>query len=370
MKNEINTFWKRTYQKQIGKMIGVCYRYVQDRATAEDLAHDAFLKAIEKADTYQGVGTFDKWLMRIAVNNALHYLRDQKMVNLSERLTDEDDIPDTYAESDELSADEMMSAIRKADFTMDELLEAISQLPENHRIVFNLYVFEQYSHKQIAELQGITINTSKSHLLRARKELQQILFQKSKQKKRLFMVLFPLFTTQEAAIDKYCRQLLGGFCLPPLKPLSAEDFEAAAGNNTPFRLWLRSHATHIGVGATVAGAAIATTSILLTSSPQENTLQQAPNADPQPVTVVADSSAAIIDETPETSEPQETQEPLSLAPNTQNTATQHTISETSANTTPEVTAVTDSSDAVSAAPQPVVVKKKRHTNRTIVIQNP
>ena len=367
MKNATKTFWTRTYQKQIGKMIGVCYRYVQDRATAEDLAHDAFLKAIEKADTYQGVGTFEKWLMRIAVNNALHYLRDQKMVNLSERLTDEDDIPDTYAESDELSADEMMSAIRKADFTMDELLEAIAQLPEKHRIVFNLYVFEQYSHKQIAELQGITINTSKSHLLRARKELQQILFQKSQQKKRLFMVLFPLFTTPEAAIDKYCRQQLGGFSLPPFKPLSAEDFEAVSGNDTPFRLWLRSHATHIGVGTTVAGAAIATTSILLTSSPQENAIQQPLDADPQPVTVVADSTAAIIDET---QEPQETQEPISLAPNTRNTATQHNISETSATTTPEKIAVTDSADAVSAAPQPVVVKKKRHTNRTIVIQNP
>lgn len=184
------------------------------------------------------------------------------------------------------------------------------------------------------------------------------------------MVLFPLFTTPEAAIDKYCRQQLGGFSLPPLKPLSAEDFEAAAGNNTPFRLWLRSHATHVGVGATVAGAAIATTNILLTSSPQENAIQQAPNADPQPVTVVVDSTAASIDETPETPEPQETQEPLSLAPDTRNAATQRHTSATAAVPTPETAAVTDSSDAVSAAPQPVVVKKKRRTNRTIVIQNP
>jgi len=364
MKNEINTFWKRTYQKQIGRMIGVCYRYVQDRATAEDLAHDAFLKAIENADSYKGVGSFDKWLMRIAVNNALHYLRDQKTVGFSERLTDEESIPDPNDESEELSADDMMSAIRKAEFTVDEILAAIAQLPEHHRVVFNLYVFERYSHKQIAELQGITVSTSKSHLLRARKELQQILFQQSKKKKRTLMTIFPLFIAPEAAIDSFCREQLDGFVLPPLKPLSEKDFPAMLGERVPFRLWLRSHATHVTVGVAATGAAIATTSILLTSSPQENAVQQPLDADPQPVTVVADSAAVPLET------PQELQEQPSLAPNTRHTSTQRSISEASTTTTPAITATIDSSDAVSAAPQPVVVKKKRHTNHTIVIQNP
>lgn len=365
MKNEMKTFWTRTYQKRIGQMIGVCYRYVQDRTTAEDLAHDAFLKAIEKADTYKGVGSFDKWLMRIAVNNALHYLRDQKTVGLSDQMLDEGDIPDTYDESEELSADDMMSAIRKADFTVDEILAAISQLPEHHRIVFNLYVFERYSHKQIAELQGITVSTSKSHLLRARKELQQILFQQSKKKKRTLMTIFPLFIAPEAAIDSYCREQLDGYVLPPLKPLSEKDFSFASGGRIPFRLWLRSHATHVTVGVAATGAAIATTSILLTSAPQDNNTSQPLAPDPQPVTVVADS-AVPIEATPEALE---SQEQPSLAPNTRNTATQRTVSETSTSTTPEAVATADSSNAVSAAPQPVVIKKKRHTNRTIVIQN-
>lgn len=363
MKNEMKTFWTRTYQKRIGQMIGVCYRYVQDRATAEDLAHDAFLKAIEKADTYKGVGSFDKWLMRIAVNNALHYLRDQKTVGLSDQMLDEGDIPDTADESEELTADDMMSAIRKADFTVDEILAAISQLPEHHRVVFNLYVFERYSHKQIAELQGITVSTSKSHLLRARKELQQILFQQSKKKKRTLMTIFPLFIAPEAAIDSYCREQLEGFALPPLKPLSEKDFLFASGGRIPFRLWLRSHATHVTVGVAATGAAIATTSILLTSSPQENAVQQPLDADPQPVTVVADSAAVPLET------PQELQEQPSLAPNTPNTATPRTISETSTSTTPEAVATADSLNAVPAAQQPVVIKKKRHTNRTVVIQN-
>ena len=61
-------------------MIGVCYRYVLDRPTAEDLAHDAFLTAIEKADTFRGFGSFEGWLMRIAANKALLYLREQERI--------------------------------------------------------------------------------------------------------------------------------------------------------------------------------------------------------------------------------------------------------------------------------------------------
>lgn len=68
-------FWERQYNKHIQKIIGVCYRYVNDRLTAEDLAHDAFLKAIEKADTYQAFGRFESWLTRIAVNQSIDYLR-------------------------------------------------------------------------------------------------------------------------------------------------------------------------------------------------------------------------------------------------------------------------------------------------------
>ena len=68
-------FWTRIYQKNIGKMVGACYRYVGDRAVAEDLAHEAFLKAIEKSDTYRRLGGFEAWLMRINLNTTLDYLR-------------------------------------------------------------------------------------------------------------------------------------------------------------------------------------------------------------------------------------------------------------------------------------------------------
>lgn len=71
------TFWEKTYHKNIAKMIGVNLRYVGDRAVAEDLAHDAILKAIEKSGSYRHLGSFEGWLMRLNLNNTLDYLRRQ-----------------------------------------------------------------------------------------------------------------------------------------------------------------------------------------------------------------------------------------------------------------------------------------------------
>ena len=70
-------FWTKAYQRNIARMVGMCCRYVGDRAVAEDLAHEAFLKAIEKSGTYRRLGSFDGWLMRINLNTTMDYLRRQ-----------------------------------------------------------------------------------------------------------------------------------------------------------------------------------------------------------------------------------------------------------------------------------------------------
>lgn len=190
--NATTSFWTRAYRRHISRLIGVCYRYVPDRAVAEDLAHDAFLQAMEKADTLRSFENFGNWLTRIAVNIALHYLRDNHLLMRTDHSVDVEGVLDDDPVDDaEMSAEDMMAAIRKADFTQAEILDAISQIPENHRVVLNLFVFEHYSHQKIAELRGISVNTSKSHLLRARKRLQQILFSKSKQKNCLSCLFSP-----------------------------------------------------------------------------------------------------------------------------------------------------------------------------------
>ena len=155
-------FWAKQYRRHIAKMVGVCYRYVADWQVAEDLAQDAFLTAMEKSGTLRFWESIESWLTRIAVNQALMYLRNRpEMVALEEEPMDAvEDQPDEVAEN-------------KVEFTQEELLELIGKLPTKQRTVFNLYALEHYSHSKIAETLGISVANSKVLLTRARAELQQ-----------------------------------------------------------------------------------------------------------------------------------------------------------------------------------------------------
>lgn len=161
MKKE--AFWAEQYRRHIGKMVGACYRYVADWDLAEDLAQDAFLAAMEKASTFRAFGSFEGWLKKIAVNQALMHLRDcPEMVEWDENLHSQ--------EVEEIADDPELS---RTEFTQEELLEAIGKLPVKQRTVFNLYALEHYSHSKIAETLGVSVANSKVLLTRARAELQQ-----------------------------------------------------------------------------------------------------------------------------------------------------------------------------------------------------
>jgi RNA polymerase sigma factor (sigma-70 family) len=173
-------FWIDTYNRNIKKLIGICYRYVSDQKIAEDLAHDSFLVAMKKSGTFKGKGHFDAWLRKITVNTALLYLREVKAIQNNQK---------ELLHQELINNDEKM--FQKYDFTTQELLEAINKLPEHHRKVFNLYVIDGFTHKQIAEKLDISIGTSKSHLARAKKKLQQILNKKQETKRSFILLLFP-----------------------------------------------------------------------------------------------------------------------------------------------------------------------------------
>lgn len=156
-------FWAEQYRRHIGKMVGVCYRYVADWTLAEDLAQDAFLTAMEKSSTFHALGSFEGWLMKIAMNQALMHLRNSpEMVEWDENLHSQ--------EVEEIADDPELS---RTEFKQEELLEAVSKLPAKQRTVFNLYAVEHYSHSKIAETLGISVANSKVLLSRARAELQQ-----------------------------------------------------------------------------------------------------------------------------------------------------------------------------------------------------
>lgn len=160
-------------------MIGICYRYTSNRQLSEDLAHDAFLKAIDKSSGFEGRGSFDAWLRRIVVNHALQYIRDQK-----KRIPIEDW---HQYKSEEEQSEELNPAITisgQTDFSEEELLEVINDLPDHHRLVFNLYVIDHFTHNQIGEELNISPGTSKSHLARGSEKDKRAFSSKGKRKRR------------------------------------------------------------------------------------------------------------------------------------------------------------------------------------------
>jgi len=203
-----DSFWEATYRQNIAKMIGVCWRYTQNRQTAEDLAHDAFLVAIDKVSSFENKGPFEAWLRRIVVNVALQYLREQKRLEKWEEAHVYDAAGDAIQEENPAADDR--------GFSEAELLEAIGYLPEHHRLVFNLYVVDNFTHAQIAARLEISEGTSKSHLARARKKIRELLHDKlknNKERKRAFVWL--LLPYQIGHIDRLISGKLNNLAIQP-----------------------------------------------------------------------------------------------------------------------------------------------------------
>ena len=158
MCREADPHARRTlYERYGGLLMTICVRYTGDPETARDVLHDGFIRIFQSMDkfTYQGEGSLKAWLSRVIVNEALGYLRRQSLKTQQEVVLDE--IPDM-----EMEADEVNNIPQKV------LMKLIGELPEGYRKVFNLYVFEEKSHKEIGELLGITEHTSSSQFYRAK----------------------------------------------------------------------------------------------------------------------------------------------------------------------------------------------------------
>ena len=228
-------FWTKAYQRNIAKMVGMCCRYVGDRAVAEDLAHEAFLKAIEKSGTYRRLGSFDGWLMRINLNTTMDYLRRQpQFLSMDDDtvgtrfIASASDIVETcHGASLQDEPDE--TCISESDLTESEILDAVCALPDKQRTVFNLYVFENQSHAKIAESLQIGVRSSKRYLSEARAQLQIALNNLVRHKKSGLMILLPFLPWKTHAIDRLCRAKLKHLALSPAtpSPLSAVNWTAA-----------------------------------------------------------------------------------------------------------------------------------------------
>lgn len=140
-------------------MLSVCRRYISDFDTAQDVMIRAFMVVFDKLEQFRHEGSFEGWVRRIMVNESLSWLRKNKSMYLEVDIESADQEIDFEAISSELNAEDLMSLIQG--------------LPSGYRTVFNLYAIEGYSHAEIAGQLGISVNTSKSQLSRARALLQR-----------------------------------------------------------------------------------------------------------------------------------------------------------------------------------------------------
>ncbi|WP_317131211.1 MULTISPECIES: sigma-70 family RNA polymerase sigma factor [unclassified Polaribacter] len=149
----------KVYQLFADKLFGVSLKYSRNYQDAEDNLQDSFVKIFDKIKQYKNTGSFEGWLKRITIRTALQTYRKKAPLQIVKEVASD-------IEEEELNLEDSI-------FTMDVLLDFIQQLPDRYRLIFNLYVLDKHSHKEISSLLKISEGTSKSNLSRARKILKE-----------------------------------------------------------------------------------------------------------------------------------------------------------------------------------------------------
>jgi RNA polymerase sigma-70 factor (ECF subfamily) len=153
------------YERYAPVMMTVCLRYSKEEETARDLLHDGFIRVFTQIGSFRGKGSFEGWLRRIFVNLALENYRKEKLKN---RFLEEYGMQHTREQ--EVPDDDPLDI---GDIPREEVLDMIRDLPPGYRTVFNLFIFEELSHREIADLLGINEAASRSQFYRAKSLLQK-----------------------------------------------------------------------------------------------------------------------------------------------------------------------------------------------------
>lgn len=141
-------------------VMGICMRYSRDRSEAEDMMQEGFIKVYSDLYQYRPIGPLGGWIRRVVVNSCLRFIRKRKRLVFNEFSGMKTElIPTNENVVSDLGAQDLMKLVQK--------------LPDGYRLVFNLYVVEGFSHQEIADQLGISVNTSKSQLSRAKANLRK-----------------------------------------------------------------------------------------------------------------------------------------------------------------------------------------------------
>jgi RNA polymerase sigma factor (sigma-70 family) len=153
------------YKLLAPKLLGLCIRYLQDRDEAEDAMQDAFVKIFTNIDSFKGHGSFEGWAKRIAVNTALNALKARNRITFERHAESIEDIGMPEEEPVAISSGDIMACMQA--------------LPVGYRTIINLFLVEEFSHKEIAEKLNITESTSRSQYSRARQVLMKLIKEKT-----------------------------------------------------------------------------------------------------------------------------------------------------------------------------------------------
>lgn len=149
-------------------MYNVSLRILNNKEEAEDILQESFISAFSKINEFRGESSFGSWMKRIVINKSLNEIKRKK-------------IPQMEIKEDILDATPHEEG-QSATYSVEDIRRAIQELSDGYRVVFSLYIFEDYSHREIADAMNITVSTSKSQLNRAKKKVQDILVNKYDQR--------------------------------------------------------------------------------------------------------------------------------------------------------------------------------------------
>lgn len=151
---------QEVYRLYAKAMFNSAYRILKNEEDAKDILQEAFIDMYAKLDSFRGESSFGAWFKRIVVNKSLNFVKKKRHILI---------------DVSEVEVEEEIDEPQKFDYAIADVKMAMNQLPEGYRLVFDLYMFEGFTHKEIAIELGVAEATSKSQLSRAKVKLVEIL---------------------------------------------------------------------------------------------------------------------------------------------------------------------------------------------------
>ena len=154
-----NKAFKKIYDQHSGTMYSICLRYMNNEDEAKDALQEGFIKVFKNISKFKFTGSFEGWMKRIFVNSSIELIRNRKM----------------HLDVSELNSNELplTAKIETGSMDAEKMMTLVQQLPEGYRTVFNMFIVDGYSHKEISDYLEISESTSKTQLFKARKQLQE-----------------------------------------------------------------------------------------------------------------------------------------------------------------------------------------------------